>query len=60
MTWTRTRNWASQAQRLRRVRVSLKSSSEQRVRLELRKIFTTFEHGTWDMGHGTWDIGHRT
>ena len=38
------------------VRVTLKSSSEQRVR------FYSLERSSplLDIGHGTWDIGHRT
>ena len=47
----------------RRVRVTLKSSSEQRVRfysLERSSPLLDIGQGTWDMGHGTWDMGHRT
>ena len=46
-----------------RVRVTLKSSSEQRVRfysLERSSPLLDIGHGTWDMGHGTWDMGHGT
>ena len=47
----------------KQVRVTLKSSLEQRVRfysLERSSPLLDIGHGTWDMGHGTWDMGHRT
>ena len=46
-----------------RVRVTLKSSSEQRVRfysLERSSPLLDIGQRTKSMGHGTWDIGHRT
>ena len=49
--------------KLKRVRVTLKSSSELRVRfysLERSSPLLDMGYGIWDMRHGTWDIGHRT
>ena len=61
---------ASVVFKITQVRVTLKSSSEQRVRfysLERSSPLLDIGHGTWDighrtwdMGHGTWDMGHRT
>ena len=45
-----------------RVRVTLESSSEQRVRfysLERSSPLLDIGQGTWDIGDGTWDVGHK-
>ena len=47
----------------KRVRVTLKSSSEQRVRfysLERSSPLLDIGQGTWDIGYRTWDMGHGT
>ena len=47
----------------KQVRVTLKSSSEQRVRfysLERSSPLLDIGHKTWDMGYGIWDMGHGT